>query len=62
MQHFTLVDSPGVTEQEGDSVVRQITEKFQTDLACGFIYVVDGTRSAEEGAQVQEKAMTLWKW
>jgi energy-coupling factor transporter ATP-binding protein EcfA2 len=52
LKHFTLVDSPGVTEQEGDSVARQLTERFQTDLACGFIYVVDGTRSAEEAAQV----------
>jgi hypothetical protein len=47
-----LIDSPGVTEDEGDSVARQITEQCQRDLACGFIYVLDGMRSAEEAAQV----------
>ena len=49
-----------MTEQEGDSVARQLTEKFQTDLACGFIYVVDGTRSAEEAAQVWRANAVMW--
>lgn len=52
LQNFTLVDSPGVTEGEGESVTRQITEQFQRDLACGFIYVLDATRAVEEAAQV----------
>lgn len=53
-QYFTLVDSPGVTEDDDDnSVARQITEQFQRDLACGFIYVLDATRAGEEAAQVQ---------
>lgn len=51
LKDFTLIDSPGVTEDEGDSVARQITEQCQRDLACGFIYVLDGMRSAEEAAQ-----------
>jgi hypothetical protein len=51
-----------VTEQEGDSVARQLTERFQTDLACGFIYVVDGTRSAEEAAQVYHSVLYYEDW
>ena len=47
------MDSPGVTEDEAsDAVARQITEQCQRDAACGFIYVLDSTRSAQEAAQV----------
>eukprot|EP00118_Oscarella_pearsei_P014931 m.130843 g.130843 ORF g.130843 m.130843 type:complete len:1041 (+) comp38038_c0_seq20:318-3440(+) len=52
LRHFTLVDSPGVTEDGTlDSAARQITEQFQKDLACGYIYVLDSTRAAEEAGQ-----------
>jgi hypothetical protein len=47
-----LVDSPGVTEDEAsDGVAREITEQCQKDAACGFIYVLDSTRAAQEAAQ-----------
>ena len=41
-----------MTEGEDGCVTRQITEQFQRDLACGFIYVLDATRAVEEAAQV----------
>ena len=47
------MDSPGVTENdEATSAVREITEQCQRDMACGFIYVLDANRSAEEASQV----------
>lgn len=52
-QNITLLDSPGVTEEEGeDAAARQIVHQCQNDVACGFIYVLNGTIAAEEGAQV----------
>lgn len=47
-----MVDSPGVTEEEGESVARRMTEQFQCDFACGYIYVLDATQAAEEASQV----------
>jgi energy-coupling factor transporter ATP-binding protein EcfA2 len=52
LRDFSLVDSPGVTEEEGLSSARQMTEQFQKEYACGYVYVLDGTRAAEEAAQV----------
>ncbi|XP_065826963.1 uncharacterized protein [Oscarella lobularis] len=53
LQEFTLIDSPGVTENDDLSPAsRQITEQCQKDTACGFMYVIDATQSAEVGAQV----------
>ena len=47
------MDSPGVTEDDAaNSVIREITEQFQREMACGFIYILDATRAAEEAAQV----------
>jgi receptor-interacting serine/threonine-protein kinase 5 len=53
LKRVILVDSPGVTEREEDcrSMLRQMTETCQRDVACGFIYVLDATRAAEEAAQ-----------
>ena len=47
------MDSPGVTEDDEDeSHVRAIAEKCQQHMACGFIYVMDANRAAEEACQV----------
>ena len=47
------MDSPGVTEDDEEtSAIREITEQCQRDMACGFIYVLDASRSAEEASQV----------
>lgn len=49
------MDSPGVTEDEAsNAATRHITEQCQRDVACGFIYVLDSTRAAQEAAQVTE--------
>lgn len=61
LKDFTIVDSPGVTENEEGSIARQITEQFQRDLACGFMYVLDATRAAEEAAQVGGLVRTVVK-
>ncbi len=48
-----MIDSPGVTESEGtDNAARLITEECQQSQACGYIYVLDASQSAEEAAQV----------
>lgn len=52
------MDSPGVTEEEGSSAARQITEQFQQDHACGYVYILDGTRAAEEAAQVRASTVS----
>eukprot|EP00118_Oscarella_pearsei_P017900 m.180231 g.180231 ORF g.180231 m.180231 type:complete len:723 (+) comp39241_c0_seq21:908-3076(+) len=53
LKYFTLVDSPGVTENlEGDSGVRKATEDFQKNSACGLIYVLDASRPPEDSAQL----------
>jgi energy-coupling factor transporter ATP-binding protein EcfA2 len=49
LKYVTLVDSPGATE---NSALRRITEQCQQDMACGFIYVLDAGRAAEEASQV----------
>ena len=46
-----------MTEEEGeDAAARQIVDQCQNDIACGFIYVLNGTIAAEEGAQVSSSA------
>eukprot|EP00118_Oscarella_pearsei_P002825 m.11794 g.11794 ORF g.11794 m.11794 type:complete len:942 (+) comp23603_c0_seq4:860-3685(+) len=54
LQYFTLVDSPGVTEDllESESTVRQATENFQKHYACGLVYILDATRPAEDSGQI----------
>ena len=55
-QNITLVDSPGVTEDDAETFgSKDITERCQENVACGFIYVLDGNRSAEEAAQVRRR-------
>eukprot|EP00118_Oscarella_pearsei_P004440 m.19035 g.19035 ORF g.19035 m.19035 type:complete len:1041 (+) comp27772_c0_seq3:137-3259(+) len=51
LKFFSLVDSPGVTEESGESVSRQVTEDFQKRLASGFIYVLDSSRAGEEAGE-----------
>ena len=42
-----------MTEDDSESSkAREVTEKCQSSAACGFIYMLDGTRAAEEAAQV----------
>lgn len=47
-----------MTEEEGeDAAARQIVDQCQHDTACGFIYVLNGTIAAEEGAQVRIRCL-----
>ena len=46
---MTLVDSPGTTD---DARFSDITKRYQTGVASGFIYVVNSTLAAEEAAKV----------
>eukprot|EP00118_Oscarella_pearsei_P016732 m.161900 g.161900 ORF g.161900 m.161900 type:complete len:1074 (+) comp38822_c2_seq2:611-3832(+) len=50
LEHFTLVDSPGVT---GTSLspLKEITEKFRDDKASAIIYVLDATRAPKEASE-----------
>lgn len=53
LKDFTLVDSPGVTETEElvHSASCQITQDYLDGKICGFIFVLDSARSAEEASQ-----------
>ncbi|XP_062521318.1 uncharacterized protein LOC134196246 [Corticium candelabrum] len=54
LKNITLIDSPGTTEDDSEnSDAREMTEKAQRDVACGSIFVLDGSRSAQEAAQVR---------
>ena len=53
-QNITLVDSPGVTEYDAETFgSKDYTERCQENVACGYIYMLDGSRSAEEAVQVR---------
>eukprot|EP00118_Oscarella_pearsei_P019654 m.210035 g.210035 ORF g.210035 m.210035 type:complete len:831 (+) comp39740_c0_seq3:1207-3699(+) len=51
LKYVNIVDSPGVTENSGDSLFRNLTADFQKRVACGFVYVLDASKAAEEAIQ-----------
>ena len=51
-----LVDSPGTTD---DTRYSDITERYQNELASGFIYVVNSTLAAEEAAKVSINSLFI---
>ena len=50
-----------MTDDESESSVsRQITEQCQNGVACGFIYLLNGSLPAEEAAQVKYGYSVRW--
>ncbi len=48
-----MIDSPGIAGSEGtDNAARLITAECRQSQACGYIYILDASVSAEEAAQV----------